>query len=468
MMSNVSEWSVTAGSNNSAVPNGWPEGMARSGVNDAARENMAAVAKWYQDLLGSILSGGTSTAYTVTTNNAHAALNDINHLSFRVHTANGASATLNVDGKGAKSLFYCGAALDASVLAQNSICCVQYNPNQDRFEILSSHTINSASIASGAITTAKYAAGSVDTTALGNLAVTSGKIAALAVTAGKIAADAVTSTEIATDAVGTTEIAANAVTASEIASDAVTTAKILDANVTAGKLATDSVTTIKILADNVTYAKIQNVSATDRLLGRDTAGAGDIEELSVTAPLAFGGGPNLTTSVATDRLLGRDTAGTGAAEEIPVTAPLTFTGGPGLDVSTATTAARGVVELATNTEVQSGTDTARVSPVSSMVRHEGMAKAWGSVIGATGATEDTYNVASVSRTGTGVYTITFTNAMNNDNYVVAVCTGETTAAADHIIRVSDRTTTTFELQTETEDNANVDNDFMFVVFGSLA
>lgn len=35
--------------------------------------------------------------------------------------------------------------------------------------------------------------------------------------------------------------------------------------------------------DAVTYAKIQNVSATDKLLGRATAGAGDIEEITCTA-----------------------------------------------------------------------------------------------------------------------------------------------------------------------------------------
>ena len=38
-----------------------------------------------------------------------------------------------------------------------------------------------------------------------------------------------------------------------------------------------------IANDAVTYAKIQNVSATDRLLGRVTAGAGDIEEITCTA-----------------------------------------------------------------------------------------------------------------------------------------------------------------------------------------
>ena len=35
--------------------------------------------------------------------------------------------------------------------------------------------------------------------------------------------------------------------------------------------------------DVVTYAKIQNVSATDRLLGRSTAGAGDVEEITCTS-----------------------------------------------------------------------------------------------------------------------------------------------------------------------------------------
>lgn len=38
-----------------------------------------------------------------------------------------------------------------------------------------------------------------------------------------------------------------------------------------------------IANDAVTYAKIQNVSATDKLLGRQTAGAGDIEEITCTS-----------------------------------------------------------------------------------------------------------------------------------------------------------------------------------------
>ncbi len=41
--------------------------------------------------------------------------------------------------------------------------------------------------------------------------------------------------------------------------------------------------TLNIANDAVTYAKMQNVSATDKLLGRSTSGAGDIEEITCTS-----------------------------------------------------------------------------------------------------------------------------------------------------------------------------------------
>jgi hypothetical protein len=57
-----------------------------------------------------------------------------------------------------------------------------------------------------------------------------------------------------------------------------------DARLSDTRTPTDgSVTTAKIADDQVTYAKIQNVSATDRLLGRSTAGSGDVEEITCTA-----------------------------------------------------------------------------------------------------------------------------------------------------------------------------------------
>lgn len=48
-MSNIKTWSTTAASNNSAAPDGWPEGMAPSDVNNSAREMMAAIRTQHED-----------------------------------------------------------------------------------------------------------------------------------------------------------------------------------------------------------------------------------------------------------------------------------------------------------------------------------------------------------------------------------------------------------------------------------
>jgi len=69
------------------------------------------------------------------------------------------------------------------------------------------------------------------------------------------------------------------------------TPALVDGSVTTAKLADGSVTTAKAsnlgttaLANGaVTYAKIQDVSATDKLLGRSSAGSGDVEEITCTA-----------------------------------------------------------------------------------------------------------------------------------------------------------------------------------------
>lgn len=49
-MANIRSWSQTANSNNSASPNGWPEGMPPSGVNNTGRENMAGVRTFADEL----------------------------------------------------------------------------------------------------------------------------------------------------------------------------------------------------------------------------------------------------------------------------------------------------------------------------------------------------------------------------------------------------------------------------------
>lgn len=81
-----------------------------------------------------------------------------------------------------------------------------------------------------------------------------------------------------TSSVGVVELA----TDGEVAANVVVQGN--DSRLSDTRTPTDNtVSTAKIQADAVTYAKIQNVSATDKVLGRSSSGAGDVEEIACTA-----------------------------------------------------------------------------------------------------------------------------------------------------------------------------------------
>ena len=101
------KWSQTASADATADSTiNWAEGQAPSSVNDSARAMMAATAKYRDDIAGAIVTGGTSTAYTVS---SYEVFDTLAHLhgqmiAFTPHTTNGATVTLNVDSLGAKPL----------------------------------------------------------------------------------------------------------------------------------------------------------------------------------------------------------------------------------------------------------------------------------------------------------------------------------------------------------------------------
>lgn len=100
-------WSRTAASNSTADASvNWAEGQAPSSVNDSARAMMASLAGYRDDIAGAIATGGTSTAYTVTSYQVFNSLANMNGqvIAFTPHVTNGATVTLNVDGLGAKPL----------------------------------------------------------------------------------------------------------------------------------------------------------------------------------------------------------------------------------------------------------------------------------------------------------------------------------------------------------------------------
>lgn len=138
-------WSRTAASNSSADSNvNWAEGMAPSAVNDSARAMMASAAGYRDDIAGAIATGGTSTAYTVT---SYQVFDTLAHMSgqviaFTPHTTNGATVTLNVDGLGAKPLRpSTGVELVAGVLVAGTPYTALYN-NSDGVWYLHNFFVN--------------------------------------------------------------------------------------------------------------------------------------------------------------------------------------------------------------------------------------------------------------------------------------------------------------------------------------
>ena len=97
-------WNENDTNNNQPAPDGAPEGMSPSGVNDTIRAVMGALKRWF-NWSSPKVTAGSATAYTLTYGVAPGALVDgMTHL-VQFHAANGPGATLNVNSLGAKPLY---------------------------------------------------------------------------------------------------------------------------------------------------------------------------------------------------------------------------------------------------------------------------------------------------------------------------------------------------------------------------
>lgn len=137
MPSGFYTWDQTAASNATADSSiGWSEGQAPSSVNDSARAMMSVQAKWRDDISGALVTGGTDTAFTVT---SYSAFDSLAHMggqmiAFSPHASNTGAATLNVDGLGAKPLRSAPSVeLPAGTIIEGSPYVALYNHSDQVF-----------------------------------------------------------------------------------------------------------------------------------------------------------------------------------------------------------------------------------------------------------------------------------------------------------------------------------------------
>ena len=130
-------WSTTPASNATSDPTiNWAEGMSPSSVNDSARAMAARLREWGNDISGSIVTAGSSTAYTVASNQGFDTLAHLNGqmIAFVPHTTCGNPVTLNVDGTGAKPLRSApGVELPSGALIQGTPYVATYNNTDGAF-----------------------------------------------------------------------------------------------------------------------------------------------------------------------------------------------------------------------------------------------------------------------------------------------------------------------------------------------
>ena len=135
----ASNWNEDDNANTTAAPDGAPEGMAPSGVNNVLRAHQGALKRFYSWTIPKI-TGGSGTAYTLSYAVAPGSLVDgMTHL-VQFHAVNGASATLNVNTLGATPLHYYAAgawrAAPPALFDADTIFRVAYHTSSGAYRIL--------------------------------------------------------------------------------------------------------------------------------------------------------------------------------------------------------------------------------------------------------------------------------------------------------------------------------------------
>ena len=137
-MSEVYEWDAVAANNNDTPPDGFPENMADSNVNNSARELMAAIKRWHTDLSGGGgTSGGTVNNYTYTTSTGEAAYYDGMTFTIKPTVTNTGPSTVNVNSIGAADILLPdGTALVGGELVAGAYYILVYDSTDSGFKIV--------------------------------------------------------------------------------------------------------------------------------------------------------------------------------------------------------------------------------------------------------------------------------------------------------------------------------------------
>jgi len=115
----------------------FPDSMTIMSVNDSARALEGILARWFRDISGVTLTGGTATGYTITSSRSITSLDAGIVLVVRSHVANSGQATLSLNGMTAKPLVrQDGSDLVVGDVLVNQPLWIIYNASTDKFHCM--------------------------------------------------------------------------------------------------------------------------------------------------------------------------------------------------------------------------------------------------------------------------------------------------------------------------------------------
>ncbi len=219
-------------------------------------------------------------------------------------------------------------------LAANAVATINLVDSGVTFAKLSSDSVNTINLVASGVTQAKLAADAVATINLVDSGVTQPKLASDSVATINVIDSAITLAKMASGSVNTAQLVDSGVTQAKLASNAVNTINLVDSGITQPKLAANAIATVNIVDSGVTTAKLASGAVTISRLGLSS---GELSGSVITASsipsgsYASGSIPtaaiedNAVTfakiqQVASGVLLGRASAGSGNVESITLTA----------------------------------------------------------------------------------------------------------------------------------------------------
>lgn len=243
----------------------------------------------------------------------------------------------------------------------------------------------------------------------------------------------ITGASLAQQTITSRELGSASVNSGNIVENSITTIKINNGAITENKLSDNSVTQNKILDNSVTNSKIVDDSITTNKIADNAITVNEISDNSIITSKILNA--NITTDKIQDGAITLQKIGAGI-----LTPP----------AAKADQIAANSTTVYTNPAVQQF--------------HPSAAKAWAKVNG--GALVSSYNIASITRSSSGLYQVTLTTPFTNANYVVVTGVNLSNNTTVGFIGIYNQNANSFNVTVADSTGENSDpTSWFFIAYG---